>query len=250
MNTSTDHTEPGPSDRDILAGEYVLGVLSADERRSAQHRAEVDPVFAQELAAWESHLMPLIDEISPVPPPLALWPRILFKVGLVADEGTARTSRLAGPTALWQTASAWRWLAGASLATAAACLIALLQATGPAPPDPSANALMVAKMVRDDGHALFLASVDARTGAMIVQPTTVEIPEGSVPELWLIPPGDSPHSLGILDPGKANSLTVPKNLIGALGPHALVAVSIEPPGGGPGGKPSGPIIAKGEISLL
>lgn len=115
---------------------------------------------------------------------------------------------------------------------------------------PSPAQAMVAKMVQDDGKSLFLATVDARLGTMVVQPTTVEIPAGRVPELWLIPPGDMPHSLGLLDPTKANSVIVPKNLIAALGPHAIVAVTIEPPGGGPGGKPSGPIIAKGEISLL
>ncbi len=80
--------------------------------------------------------------------------------------------------------------------------------------------------------------------------TTVAIPAGRVPELWLIPPGGVPHSLGLLDPTKANSVIVPKDLIAALGPHAVVAVTFEPPGGGPGGKPSGPIIAKGEIALL
>ncbi len=45
-------------------------------------------------------------------------------------------------------------------------------------------------------------------------------------------------------------MVVPRNLVAALGPNTVVAVTIEPPGGGPGGKPSGPIIAKGEISLL
>ena len=109
---------------------------------------------------------------------------------------------------------------------------------------------MVAKMVQDDGKALFLATVDARHGTMVVQPTTVEIPKGRVAELWLIPLGDSPHSLGLLDPLKANSVVVPRNLVAALGPNTVVAVTVEPPGGGPGGKPSGPIIAKGEISLL
>lgn len=105
-------------------------------------------------------------------------------------------------------------------------------------------------MTADGGKALFFATIDARLGTIVVQPTSVSIPAGRVPELWLIPAGDRPHSLGILDPDRPNAVVVPKDPIAALGPRAVVAVTVETPGGGPGGNPSGPIIAKGEISLL
>ncbi|GAA0722042.1 anti-sigma factor [Dokdonella soli] len=243
MNTHADNLHE-PPERADTAAEYVLGVLDGAERRAAAERIAHDPRFARAVAAWEARLTPLIDEVAPVPPPLALWPRIRAAAGLAnADRPAQPTQR---PT-LWQNTPFWRWLSAGAFVAAAACLAMVFLAPHPAPPPAMP---LVAKLVQDDGKALFLATVDVRHGTLVVQPTSVEIPAGRVPELWLIPPGDRPHSLGILDPARANSMVVSKDLIAALGPRAIIAVTIEPPGGGPGGKPSGPIIAKGEISLL
>ncbi|MEO6689077.1 MAG: anti-sigma factor [Dokdonella sp.] len=251
MNTTADNMGTDAPERGDLAAEYVLGVLDAAGRRTAVQRMAREPAFAYDVAAWESRLTSLVEEITPVPPPFALWPRILSAVGLPAEDRTrASSSRTEARPSLWQSAALWRWLTAGGFAAAAASLAMLLLTPQVLPPPPPTTAPMVAKMVQDDGKSLYLATVDARLGTMVVQPTTVDIPPGRVAELWLIPPGDIPHSLGVLDSTKANSVVVPKNLIAALGPHAIVAVTVEPPGGGPGGKPTGPIIAKGEISLL
>jgi anti-sigma-K factor RskA len=251
MNTTADNMGTDSPERGDLAAEYVLGVLDAAARQTAVQRIAREPAFAYDVAAWEARLTSLIDEITPVPPPFALWPRILSAVGLPGDD-RARTNsaRSEARPSLWQSAAVWRWLSAGGFAAAAASLALLLLTPQVVPPPPPTTAPMVAKMTQDDGKSLFLATVDARLGTLVVQPTTVDIPAGRVAELWLIPPGDIPHSLGLLDASKANAIVVPKNLIAALGPHAIFAVTIEPPGGGPGGKPSGPIIAKGEISLL
>ena len=252
MNTTADNMGTDAPKRGDLAAEYVLGVLGAAARKAAVQRMAREPAFAYDVAAWESRLTSLVDEIAPVPPPFALWPRILAAIGLPAVQ-RARTNaarRDERRPSLWQSAAFWRWLTAGGFAAAAASFALLLLTPQVAPPPVSPATSMVAKMVQDDGKSLYLATVDARLGALVVQPTTVDIPAGRVAELWLIPPGDIPHSLGLLDSTKANAVVVPKNLIAALGPPAIFAVTVEPPGGGPGGKPSGPIIAKGEISLL
>jgi len=64
-------------DRDLLAAEYVLGVLSAAERRQAERRLEADLAFQREVAFWEERLGGLADSISPVTPPLDGWSRIV-----------------------------------------------------------------------------------------------------------------------------------------------------------------------------
>ena len=257
MNTPVGPTPPGATDPGSpepgdAAAEYVLGVLDAAARRSAESRLLREPAFAREVAEWETRLTPLIDEVVPVPVPYSLWPRIRAAAGIgPAIDRTERSGQRAAPRAgLWQSTPFWRWLSAGALAAAAASLFVLFFLPQVAPPPLPAAAPLVAKMVQDDGKALVLATVDVRHGTMVVQPTTVDIPQGRVPELWLIPPGDIPHSLGLLNPTRANSVVVPKELLAALGPRAVVAVTVEPPGGGPGGKPSGPIIAKGEISLL
>ncbi|MBV8782629.1 MAG: hypothetical protein JOZ67_00410, partial [Gammaproteobacteria bacterium] len=41
----------GPPDDDVLAGELVVGVLDASERRAARARIESDPAFAARVSA-------------------------------------------------------------------------------------------------------------------------------------------------------------------------------------------------------
>lgn len=69
-------------------------------------------------------------------------------------------------------------------------------------------------------------------------------------ELWLIPPGEAPKSLGLVSTDKTQSITVPKTLLRALAKGSTLAVSLEPPGGAPQGTPTGPIIAKGGIEAI
>jgi anti-sigma-K factor RskA len=250
MNTRATDMFRDPPEGALTAAEYVLGVLDAVSHRSAAARAAREPAFAYEVAAWQKRLIPLIEEIAPVPVPLSLWPRIRADVG-IADAGSAARGADAGAsTSFWQSLGFWRWLSAGGFAAAAASLVALFLAA-PAPqlqPQPAQQ--LVATMAQDDGKALFVATIDPQKGTLVILPIAVSIPNGRVAELWLIPPGDAPHSLGLVDPLHAQPVSVPAALRAALGPKAIVAVTVEPPGGGPGGKPSGPIIAKGEIALL
>ena len=69
-------------------------------------------------------------------------------------------------------------------------------------------------------------------------------------ELWLIPPGDKPHSLGLIDPTKPVRISVPETLLPKVNSDAVFAVSVEPPGGSPTGQPTGPVIANGKLASL
>ena len=44
---------------DLVAAEYVLGVLPADERLQASARIDGEPGFARMVDQWEVHLAPL-----------------------------------------------------------------------------------------------------------------------------------------------------------------------------------------------
>ncbi len=236
-----------PPEGALTAAEYVLGVLDADARRNAQARVQRDTAFAADVRAWERRLAPLIDQIVPVPVPLALWPRIQAAAG-IAEPHQSRSSPDA--PGWWHNLRLWRWLSAAGFAAAAASLAALFVATRTPVPMPIAPRELVATMQKDDGKALFTATIDATNGLLVVMPLGVDIPADRVAELWLIPPGDKPHSLGLIDARHARPVVVPPALRSALGAKALVAVSLEPPGGAPHGQPTGPIIAKGEIALL
>jgi len=69
-------------------------------------------------------------------------------------------------------------------------------------------------------------------------------------QLWIIPAGGSPVSLGIVRAGAPVRIQVPA----AVAPHfrarSAVALSVEPAGGSPTGQPTGPVVAAGELVII
>ena len=225
-----------PPEPGSLAAEYVLGVLDAPRRRELESRIARDRAFAREVAEWQNRLAPLVAEIAPVDPPLYVWPRVRNAVF-----GVERRSR-------FDDVSFWRWLTAGAGAVAAAALVFAFVATRT--PAPTVLAPLVAAINLDDGKPAFVATIDLARGTMIVMPIAAVIPAEKVPELWLIPPGDTPHSLGVVDVAHPVSVTIPAALRNAITLQAAVAISIEPRGGSPTGQPTGPVIAKGGIASL
>lgn len=244
-----------PPSADVLAGEYVLGVLDAVQRRQVQARIEADPAFARLVAEWEQRFAALSDEIAPETVPAHLWPRIRTRLGWPAVEGERR--------GVWQSVGFWR---GATALAAAAAVAAVLIGRVPptptptpapppvvvAPPPPPVvePAKPVTTLAHDDGSPGWLASIDAARGVVTMVPVPAPADaQGRVAELWLIPAGEAPRSLGLVSTDKAHSVTVPDELLRALAQGSTLAITLEPPGGAPQGVPTGPIIAKGAIQI-
>jgi anti-sigma-K factor RskA len=237
-------------DDDLLAAELVLGVLNAAERRSAQARSESDPVFAQRIGRWERRLQPWLTDIEPVAAPAHLWTQICQRLGW-QENVSARGG-------LWQSLAFWRAAAAlAGMAAIVAIWVARLPAPAPQAPvavvQPGAaesGAIPVTTLVHEDGSPGWLASVDRVHGSVLMVPVPGHPDaQGRVPELWLIPPGKAPRSLGLLPIDKTRTVAVPADVRAALGSGSLLAITLEPPGGAPHGAPTGPIIAKGAIQI-
>ena len=256
MNSAPLPLNQDPPAGDVLAGEYVLGVLDAEQRRMAEQRIANEPSFADEIAVWEHHLMALAAEIAPVPVPDYVWARISGTL----DPGSS-LHHAAKPERIpfWNNMGVWRWLSAGGFATAAACVIALFNVShtpsSVAPPVAVVPAVvepmpMISNLARDDGKPGFVAAVDKYSGRMRIMPMQPITQEGRVQELWLIPADGTPHSLGIVSAEHAQSGQLPEKMLAMLDSRAIFAITLEPPGGGPGGKPSGPVTAKGVIALL
>jgi anti-sigma-K factor RskA len=106
-----------PADRGkLIAAEYVLGVLGADERREVERRLAHEPALASEVAFWEERLGVLADAVAPVTPPQHTWSQI---------EAAIPAAAAARPTSLWQSLAFWRGF-GIAAATLAGASIAAL----------------------------------------------------------------------------------------------------------------------------
>src|SRR5262245_10674381 len=66
---SDDHTIDPANGGKVIAAEYVLGVLGAEERREIERRLPREPALAAEVAFWEERLGVLADAVAPVAPP-------------------------------------------------------------------------------------------------------------------------------------------------------------------------------------
>jgi anti-sigma-K factor RskA len=233
---STDDTIDPADGGNILAAEYVLGVLGADARREVERRLAQEPALASEVAFWEERLGGLADAVAPVPPPTHIWSRIEAAVA----------ASPARPASVWQSLAFWRSF-GIASATLAAASIAGLAYIGLVP---SRQPALMATLAGASGQPNFVAAVTATGNSLVVVPASLLTNDPRAVELWLVLPNQRPQSLGLIQPGQPIRLTIPPDLAGRLTPDAALAVSLEPPGGSPTGQPTGPVIASGKLTNL
>jgi anti-sigma-K factor RskA len=229
MSDTFDHTAL-PED-ELLAAEYALGVLAGADRAAAELRIGRERGFALLVAQWEQRLAPWAAEIAEVVPPSQMWERI--------------TSALpAQRHSLWQSLVFWRGLTFAAGTVAAACLAALVYLGALTQQTP------LVATIESDGHRYFVATIDVRRGTVAVVPAAFSADATRVPELWLIPPDGRPRAVGLLRADQAVTLTLPGELAVLATGKAVLAVSLEPPGGSPTGLPTGPVIGTGPLTSL
>lgn len=218
-----------PEEDRIAAAEHALHLDTYDARAAARRRMAADPAFRREVADWEAALAPLWDEVDAVAPPARLRRRL--------------RARLFGvPPRRWTTLTGW--LAAGVAATALA--VVLLLPVGPfAPPAPT-GALAVAEIATEGDALRVLAAYDPAEGGFRVRRLAGTPAPGRDFELWAIPPGGAPVSLGVL--GEDGVAILPEALRGRVAELTL-AVSDEAEGGSVSGAPETVLAAEAVTSL-
>ena len=216
---------------DILAAEFALGLLDEAEAAAVQQRARTDSVLSLRIAWWRDQMSPLASEVE-TPPPAGLWQRI--------------EEQLPGNDNSRLMMQRWRATAFASMAAAAALLAVIAFRPDPAPIVASpAPAPMMAALSGEKG-AVVAISYDATSGKLVVAPTVLDPGKGDA-ELWIIPAGGKPTSLGVVNAKNAETHNVPVARRSLLLPGATFAITQEAKGGSPTGSAQGPIVATGKI---
>lgn len=219
-------------DNELLAAEYALGVLAGAERAATAARIERDRAFASLVVDWEQRLAPWAGDIADIAPPAHVWEQIAARLPTGPQPGIG----------LWQNLVFWRGFALAS-ALATACLGAFIY-LGSITPSPLIAA------IEGSGRPVFVATVDARRGTVSVVPASYSADATRVPELWLIPADGKPRPLGVISADRTVTIAIPAALSNLTTGNAVLAVSLEPPGGSPTGAPTGPVIGTGKLTNL
>ena len=213
----------GTDDRDLLAGEFALGVLEGDDLMETERLMVTDPSFAQAVDAWRERLNQLSHLPKPMPPPADLWRRIEASTG--ANVIQLRRVRV------WQVST----LASLALAASLAAFMLIR------PPEPA----KVAVLAPITGGVPVLVATMERGGVMTVRPNgAISVPSGRDLELWSLAAGETrPRSLGVL-PAEGKRVTA------GLVPGTQLLVSLEPTGGSPTGQPTGPVLYGGTVTAV
>jgi anti-sigma-K factor RskA len=221
---------PIPEEEDMLAVEYVLGVLEGDALAKASGRLARDRDFAERVADWETRLATLADDLAPVEP------RAATKAALMTDLFPS-----SGKPTLWK--RLWIWQAVSALSLAMFVAIITL---GPVLP-PRNGPPYTAEIASDAGDFRVVAVVDKQRNEVVLTRTVGDAPPGRVLQVWAHGPGEPALSIGLWPAGQTGvSLPLPQTIAEVEGVLTL-GISEEPPGGSTTGSPSGRVFGTVDI---
>src|SRR3954467_9113405 len=224
--------------RDKLAAEYVLGTMSTRAPRRFEIYLRGNPQLRKAGSQWEFRLTSLTDAVAPIEPPLRVWEAVRARLRFGRASST-----------FWENLSFWRLSSFASgmLGWAFVIFGAL-----PRPQAPLDTARMVVVMndIATSKPAMTASWEPGQRGERSLRIRVIghaEMAPNTAWELWMLPGGDQPPvSLGLITTHETQIVKVPQALAARLDASQGLAMSVEPAGGSPTGRPSGPILYAGE----
>lgn len=248
---------------DQLAGEFVLGTLSAERRAEVERRMPHDAALMAAVRHWQERLLPLTALAEPVQPSAGLWDRIDVSLNRQATAhaaalpyvapnadgaGVVPSGRRTGnrPSTAqtrpqggnwWDSLKLWRGLAGSGFAAAAILAAVLVSRIGAAPGTPQYLVVLVAPQDKAPGWVV-QSSSDRQLSLIPVSKTVV--PTEKSLQFWT--KGESwagPVSLGLVKPGQ--TVRIPLDKLPPLQSNQLFELTLEPANGSPTNRPTGPI---------
>lgn len=234
-------------DIEMTAAEYVLGTLDASERAEVDRRRLSEPELDAMIAVWQTRLAPLDATATPVAPADGVFRDIEARIGQrsVGDRSRGSQSRAMPPSAtiiaLERRVARWRRATVAAGALAASLAIAI--AVREIQPGPVSQNF-VAVFQKDDAQPAFLMSVDLKTRELTIRAVTADRQLGKAYQLWILaePLGPVPRSLGLLEASLSPTRKTLADYEPSLLQNAVFGISVEPPGGSPTGRPTGPAL--------
>ena len=205
---------------DRLAAEYVLGTLRHRARRRFE-RWLLSPQVGALVKAWEDRLAGLEPQLAPVQPPAEVWRGIENKLELRKMQRRPAT----------------RWMA------IAASLLFFVAAgvffTRPVAPPITGTSVLAA-----DAQTIYwrVEVLGDREELTVRVQNVYDLPSGKAHELWALPEGGAPVSLGLMPHMGDRRVVLTAAQRTALANSKQIAVSLEPEGGSPTGAPTGPVL--------
>lgn len=225
-----------------LASDYVLGLMPEGEMRLFEELIQRDPDLARHVGGLRDSLLPL--DLSAAPRDLsegfADSTRALLQTD-VADGPAAPVPSEPRPP---RPANIARAPFGRMTGLAAAALVGIAVGFGAGGLRPLPEPQVVAVLLDDQGVPQAVVEDYGNDTATVRFVAQIDVPADRSLQVWTLPtPEIGATSLGVLDRTAPTRLTF-DDLPGPMA-QQLYEVTLEPAGGSPTGRPTGPIIGKG-----
>lgn len=252
MTMHNERDERSPND---LAADYVMGLLDEAGRADAERRMRADASFAGAVEGWRNRLAEFDASAVPVVPSPALWQRIVASTEATAADALPGTRNVLRGATLWDSLAFWR-ITGLTGAFAALTLAII-----------TLGALTTSRELRRDLIALtnskpvyvaiLLDDATKQAGAVVntfsngrvelVPLKNIEVPVGRTLQVWTLwDRAVGPKSVGLTGQSRTIQLNL-KDLPETVDDQ-LFEITLEPEGGSPIGRPTGPILFKGNAA--
>lgn len=246
---------PETDDRDLLAGEYALDVLEGEELALARRLFLADRDFAEQVRWWRLRLARMAEAAGEVLPSADVWPAIARRMAEAGDGSggapavTALEHRKKGMSGRGIA------LAMAGSAAAAAMLTFVIVKPAVTPPvapvetaAPASGERLIAQLQSEDGALQLAGFVDPQAGEIALSLSGFVPAEGQATELWVVPEGGAPQSLGLVPASGSFSRALTEEERAALIAGAALAVTYENADNAPHAAPTSDILVIGGLT--
>jgi anti-sigma-K factor RskA len=234
--------QPESEEQDLLAAEFAMGTLEGEVLEHAERLVAEDPTFARDVEAWRRRLNALDRTAAPEKAPDALWERIGRSLDGSDDTGTDAAIQKTVPQAA-ANQNFWKRCAVAGLAASLLLTAGLVTVVETRPAEP----VYVAVLLADDRRPGALVQIYEDHEVKLVPLQEFTIPPERVFQVWTLPtPQSAPVSIGLLS--QARSIRLNLSDLPSPATNQFFEITLEPAGGSPTGRPTGPILFKGNAA--
>ncbi|WP_377276641.1 anti-sigma factor domain-containing protein [Rhizobium sp. R86522] len=218
------------------ADAYVLGLMDEDEHRSTETEMERDESLARAVAVSRDKFL----ELDLVGPTASVSPDLWARIERQLGPQERPKSAAAPPAAVNDNGLSWWRGFGLAAAAASLLLVGALSYTLLRSAEPQ----VIAVLMNEQGEPVVMIEDFGNETAKVIPLSDVSVAADRSLQLWTLPPSDTgPVSLGVLDGWRTATVEGP-DLPGPI-EEQLYEITVEPLGGSPTGKPTGPILGKG-----
>jgi len=229
-------------DDSALAAEYVLGLLAEDVRADVDRRIAFDESFAHMVDLWRGRFAEFDETAEEHPPSDDLWSLIERDV---ANPPVVQPRARDTLQRFWGSLHALRLATMCSAAAAIGFAVLAIGSLYYARDVASRTPVYVAVLVNEaTGQTGAVVNVFAGGRVEMIPLTDIDVPEGRALQIWTLwDRAVGPRPVGLIT--RAHAIRLDLENLPATSADQLFEITLEPAGGSPVGRPTGPILFKG-----